>query len=237
MSIFTREKTVKQHTPTTDRLVSLTKTAAVSLQKTGLTGQKAAVYLVLDHSGSMENFYRNGSVQKLAEQALGLSANLDDDGTVPVVFFQSYAYDAMDLRIGQHHGAIDRLRHGLMFGSTDYADGMRAVLNHRASNVPHNMPCLVLFQTDGRPDSTHDVEELLRDASHLPIFWQFIGFGNDEFRFLKKLNTLKGRLVDNAGFWEAGSRPQDVPDDVLYDGILAEFPVWLNAARLAGVLR
>lgn len=239
MSIFTREKTIKQHTPTTDRLVSLTKTAAISLQKTGLTGQKAAVYLVLDHSFSTKNFYRNGAMQNLGEQALGLSANVDDDGTVPVVFFQSYAYPAIDLRIGDHHGAIDRLRidNHIEFGSTDYADGMRAVLNHRARNVPHDMPCLVLFQTDGQPDSTRDVEGILQEASHLPIFWQFIGFGNDEFRFLKKLDTLKGRLVDNAGFWDAGPRPQDVPDAVLYDGILAEFTAWLYAARLAGVLR
>jgi hypothetical protein len=220
------------------RIVSLTKTAAVSVQKNNLTGQKAAVYLVLDHSGSMSNFYRNGSVQHLAEQALGLSANLDDDGTVPVVFFQSYAHPAMNLRIGHHVGGIDRLRatNDVRFGSTDYADGMRAVLAHRAAEVPHNMPCLVLFQTDGRPDNTSEVEEILRHASHLPVFWQFIGFGHDEFRFLRKLDTLRGRLVDNAGFWDAGPRPKDIPDADLYDAILSEFPAWLNAAKLAGVL-
>lgn len=245
MSIFTRTKTVKQHTDQpsdrldpSDRIVSLTKTAAVSLTKNGLTGRKAAVYLVLDHSGSMTNFYRNGSVQHLAEQALGLSANLDDDGTVPVVFFHSYAHPAMDLRIGSHYGAIDRMRdtNHLEFGSTNYADGMRAVLNHRTRNVPHDMPCLVLFQTDGQPDSKSDVEELLRDTSHLPIFWQFIGFGNDGFQFLCKLNTLTGRLVNNAGFWPAGPHPKTVDDGALYDAILSEFPVWLAAAKTAGVL-
>lgn len=72
-------------------LINLTKKAAVSLQKAGLTGQRAAVYLVLDHSGSMTGFYRGGDVQRLAEQALGLSANLDDDGSVPVVYFGSQA--------------------------------------------------------------------------------------------------------------------------------------------------
>lgn len=236
MSIFTRSKTVKQNTPTTDRLVSLTKTAAVSLHKTGLSGEKAAVYLVLDHSGSMANFYRNGSVQKLAEQALGLSANLDDDGTVPTVFFQAHSYPVTDLRIGEHHGAIDRIRKNYVLGSTNYAAAMETVMHHIKRNVPHGMPSLVLFQTDGHPDSTFDVEQILRESSHLPIFWQFIGFGNDEFRFLKSIDTMTGRLVDNAGFWDAGPRPKDVPDGVLYDAILSEFPTWLTSARMAGVL-
>ncbi len=43
-------------------LVSLAKTAAVSLDKHGLTHQRMAVYLVLDHSGSMSRFYADGSV-------------------------------------------------------------------------------------------------------------------------------------------------------------------------------
>jgi hypothetical protein len=44
-------------------LVSLYKTAAVSLQKHGLHGQRAAVYLVVDYSGSMREYYKDGSVQ------------------------------------------------------------------------------------------------------------------------------------------------------------------------------
>ncbi|MGW7595723.1 VWA domain-containing protein, partial [Streptomyces rubiginosohelvolus] len=70
-------------------LVSLYKTAAVSLAKHDAGGQRAAVYLVLDRSGSMRRYYRNGSVQHLAEQTLALAANLDDDGVVPVVFTHS----------------------------------------------------------------------------------------------------------------------------------------------------
>lgn len=65
-------------------LVSLYKTAAVSLAKHQVGGRRAAVYLVLDRSGSMRPYYRDGSVQHLAEQVLALAANLDDDGVVPV---------------------------------------------------------------------------------------------------------------------------------------------------------
>lgn len=65
-------------------LVNLFKTAAVSLDRNRIGGERAAVYLVLDRSGSMRRYYRDGSVQHFAEQTLALAANLDDDGTVPV---------------------------------------------------------------------------------------------------------------------------------------------------------
>ena len=71
-------------------LVNLAKTAAVSLEKSGLNGQRAAVQLVLDHSGSMAPYYGNGAVQRLANQALGLSLNLNEDGSVPIIFFGLY---------------------------------------------------------------------------------------------------------------------------------------------------
>src|SRR3954470_2079057 len=133
VSLF--RKTVTADAPTTAPgqvpvgLVSLVKTAAVSLEKTGLTGQRAAVYLALDHSGSMTPFYRNGSVQHLAEQALGLSANLDDDGTVPIVYFGSFAEDAIDSRLDNYAGIIDRTHPNIRWGSTDYAAAMRAVIS------------------------------------------------------------------------------------------------------------
>src|ERR1044072_3144333 len=109
-------------------LVSRTKAAAVSLDKQGLTGQRAAVYLVLDHSGSMGGFYRDGSVQRLAEQALGLSANLDDDGTVPLIYFGTDAERPIEVSLTGYAGIIDRTHTAVRWGTTDYAAAMRAVI-------------------------------------------------------------------------------------------------------------
>lgn len=60
--------------------------AGQALVRTGLTGRRAAVYLVLDHDWHMEELYESFAVQAFAERVLALSANLDDDGTVPVIF-------------------------------------------------------------------------------------------------------------------------------------------------------
>ncbi|MEU1071848.1 MULTISPECIES: VWA domain-containing protein [unclassified Streptomyces] len=217
-------------------IVDLTKKAAVSLTKAGLVDAKAAVYLVLDHSGSMQGFYRDGSVQRLAEQALGLSANLDDDGTVPIVYFGSRAESPVDARLDCYTGIIDRTHSQVRWGSTNYVAAMQEVIDdyqYQASGV--QVPGLVIFQTDGSPDDKRAAEQMLREASSLPIFWAFVGFG-DSISFLERLDDLTGRAVDNAGFFHARD-PRSVSDEELYDGITREYASWLTAARNAGILR
>lgn len=216
-------------------LVNLTKTAAVSLEKSGLTGQRAAVYLVLDHSGSMHSFYANGSVQRLAEQALGLSANLDDDGTVPIVYFGSRAERPAEADLTNYAGIIDRTHQRVGWGSTNYVAAMDAVVADYQESANTDCPALVIFQTDGSPDSQPDAERALREYSELPIFWAFVGFGHN-IRFLEKLDDLRGRTVDNASFFHARD-PHRVTDSALYDGITHEYAGWLAAAAAVGIVR
>ncbi|MFE9127024.1 VWA domain-containing protein [Streptomyces sp. NPDC007148] len=213
-------------------LVSLTKTAAVSLDKYGLTGQRAAVYLVLDHSGSMHGFYANGSVQRLAEQALGLSANLDDDGIVPLTYFGSHVNQAESVRLDSYQGVINRTHSSISWGSTDYARAIDYVVDLHAGNTS---PGLVIFQTDGEPDSRRDAEAALREASRYGLHFAFVGFG-DRVKFLEKLDDLRGRTVDNASFFHVRD-PYRTTDEQLYDGITHEYAGWLAAATAAGVLR
>ncbi|MET8472109.1 VWA domain-containing protein [Streptomyces sp. NPDC006422] len=220
-------------------LVSLAKTAAVSLEKQGLAEERAAVYLVLDRSGSMRRYYKDGSMQHLAEQALALSVNLDDDGVVPVVFFDSRAHSPVDIGLDDYHGRIEKLHEALgHMGTTNYAAAMDAVVDHYLASGSKD-PAFVIFQTDGSPDSRRAAEKTLCKAAGLPIFWQFIGYGDDEFRFLRKLDELavpKKRAVDNAGFFAAGKDPRLIPDGVLYGQLMGEFPEWLAAARAAGIV-
>ncbi|MFI7337525.1 VWA domain-containing protein [Streptomyces sp. NPDC050085] len=221
------------------RLVSLAKTAAVSLEKQGLAGQRAAVYLVLDRSGSMRRYYKDGSMQHLAEQVLGLSANLDDDGVVPTVFFDTEAHEAVDIGLDDYAGRVAELHraYGHM-GTTNYAGAMDAVIDHYLDSGAE-APAFVVFQTDGSPDSRRAAEQTLCKAARLPLFWQFIGYGADRFDFLRRLDDLAvpdRRIVDNANFFPAGKDPKLIPDGVLYDRLMGEFPDWLRAASAAGIV-
>ncbi|XUL87487.1 vWA domain-containing protein [Streptomyces galilaeus] len=228
---------------TAPALVSLYKSAGVSLRKHGLDGQRAAVYLVVDYSGSMKPYYKDGSVQALADRVLGLSAHLDDDGTVPVVFFSTDIDTVTDIALDSHQGRIEQIVSGLgHMGRTSYHVAMDAVIDHYLDSGAKD-PAFVVFQTDGGPSEKAAAERYLCKAARLPLFWQFIGFGNarsKHFEFLRRLDELavpQKRVIDNAGFFPAGSNPRRMSDGDLYDRMMGEFPQWLAAARKHGIVQ
>lgn len=228
---------------TAPALVSLYKSAGVSLRKHGLEGGRAAVYLVLDYSGSMRPYYDDGSVQALADRVLGLSAHLDDDARVPVVFFSTEVDALEEISLAGHEGRVTAIAAGLgHMGKTAYHAAMDAVIDHYLDSGS-TLPALVVFQTDGGPINKLAAEKYLCKAARLPLFWQFVGFGNtrsSQFDFLRRLDELpvpQKRVVDNAGYFHAGPDPRTVEDSELYDRLVAEFPAWLAAARTAGIVR
>ncbi|MDX3689056.1 VWA domain-containing protein [Streptomyces europaeiscabiei] len=227
---------------TAPALVDLYKAAGVSLAKHGIGELRAAVYLVVDHSGSMKPYYKDGSVQALADRVLGLSAHLDDDGHVPVVFFSTDIDAISDIALADHQGRIERIVAGLgHMGKTSYHLAMDAVIDHYVDSGS-TAPALVVFQTDGGPLNKLAAERYVCKAAKLPLFWQFIGFGDPDsrqFDFLRRLDELAvpaKRVVDNAGFFHAGSDPRAVSDGELYDRLVGEFPTWLVAARAEGIV-
>lgn len=228
---------------TAPALVPAYKTAGVSLRKHGMTDLRAAVYLVVDYSGSMKPYYDDGSVQALADRVLGLSAHLDDDGVVPVVFFSTDVDAVTEISLAGHRGRVAQIVAGLgHMGKTAYHLAMDAVIDHYLDSGATD-PALVVFQTDGGPLSRPAAERYLCKAARLPFFWQFVGFGDPDskqFDFLRRLDELPvpgKRPVDNAGFFHAGRNPRKVRDAELYDRLVGEFPAWLAAARAQGIVR
>ncbi|MEV4431915.1 VWA domain-containing protein [Streptomyces sp. NPDC049585] len=217
--------------------------AGAALAAAGLTGRRTAVYLVLDRSGSMRPYYKDGTVQHLAEQTLALAGHLTEGGTLPVVFFSTGIDGTAELTADDHRDRIAELHasYGHM-GRTHYHLAVEAVLDHyRATGTTD--PALVVFQTDGAPSNRAAAEKALCEAAGLPVFWQFVGFGDPEargFDFLRRLDDLavpERRAVDNTGFFHAGRDPRLLPHEELYRELLLEFPGWLQEARTAGVLR
>lgn len=225
--------------------------ARLSLTKNGGAGLRAAVYLVIDYSGSMKEFFRDGTVQDFAERILALSRVLDDDGVVPVIFFDTAARTPVPVNLSNHVGAVKRIqRFAGNMGGTRYVPAMRAVLDAHAVSADPQGPALVIFQTDGAPGDADEVSRLIcRTAATSPIFWQFVGFGDEgktppgegaRFDYLRRLSDLAvpaARPVDNAGFFAAGPDPAALGDAALYDAVTAEFPDWLVRAHALGVVR
>ncbi|MBL7493409.1 VWA domain-containing protein [Frankia sp. AgB1.9] len=236
----------------------------VVLSKQGLTGKQARVGLALDASGSMRPLYKRGTVGRVVERIAAVAASMDDDGTLDVWSYATetlalpplrvdYLADWIPLYVRQrkattgHGGAEATLAReeaardaGWPIPNWDGIGGQNeeqkviaAIIDH-FGRAPSPPPALVLVLTDGGLYRDRMIADLLRQASKLPIFWQFVGVGKAQYGILEKLDTLSGRVVDNAGFFAVDDL-DEIDDAVLYQRLLSEFPAWLQAARTAGI--
>ncbi|MFZ2724647.1 MAG: VWA domain-containing protein [Methylococcaceae bacterium] len=247
------EKRIEKEAP---QLVNLVKKATVSLQKVGLQDHQAKVALCLDVSGSMSSLYSSGVIQKFAERILALACRFDDDGSIDIFLFADRACNSGEMGIGNLNAKLIQNmvdKNSVGYG-TSYAPAIEEIrkfyfsqtskksffsssstIGERTTPLKAELPVYVMFVTDGDTSDEYKAEKQIQWSSYEPIFWQFMAIGNGGFNFLKKLDTMSGRYLDNANFFDV-SNPDNISDDNLYDLLMVEYPLWVKQAKNNGLI-
>lgn len=237
-------------------LLSLSKQANATLANRGLAGHRAKVALCLDFSVSMKPFYESGAMQRLAEKVLAFGSQIDDDGAIDIFIFGTEAEYLGELTVENfRNGGLAKLIGNRRKTSTGYHKAFDLIRDHyfptkkglaglfgktSTPNAPLSSPAAlpvhVTFLTDGSPDSRPAAVESLVKASFVPIFWQFLSIGREEFPFLVKLGAMTDRYVDNADY-KPVKDVDKVTSEELYNILLHEYPDYIKLQRENGQIR
>jgi Mg-chelatase subunit ChlD len=225
--------------------------------------QQWQVILVPDKSYSMEREYQRGTVQEVVERTLGFAVIVDDDGSVPAVFFGGNIAD-YTIQLSDFSRYIERNHIGVD-GSTPLTEALAKVANltgngdllksggglfRRDEPKPSvrkmDTPAYVVIVTDGVPNDKASATDIIRKLSYRGLFLKFLYVGNDAkgWAFLESLDDdipvgvpyeQGGRLIDNVDAKNLGNI-SSMSDEDFYAAMFDEAGTWLTAARTNGLI-
>lgn len=214
-------KTLEDHKISLEKtIISLSKEKNVDIGNT-----KANVIFAIDVSGSMSDNVRSGDLQKLINKIFALALSLDDDGELKVYEFNNQSKRKKNVNINNYQSYVEDNLHAS--GGTSYSPVLNLIKEHE--DLTQNT--LIIFVTDGENEDKLPFEDVVRNMSKDNCFIQFVGIGSYGFSYLKKLDDLKGREVDNTGF-EKFTEIYSLPDEKLYMGLLSQYADWLKTKNI-----
>lgn len=206
--------------------------AGVSLAKRDLTGVRAEAIMLLDHSGSMQTDYRNGTVQTLVERGLGFALQIDTDGTIPVIRFDSGIKKAIDVTIDNYATITQtKLYEPNKMGSTNLTAALDEII---AMAKETTAPLFVIVVTDGQPNDPTTVTQRVRELAKYPVFLKFLAI--QQVPYLQKLDDMDGRLIDNADA-KFIDDPAGMSNLEFADAMADEWNTWIAEAQRVGILQ
>ena len=197
-----------------------------------LSNHKARVFVVLDRSGSMSSLFSNGYVKNVLTRLFPLALKFDDNGELEVYLFNNNCIQMPSMTLNNYENYVQKeiLRKGYgPSGGTNYAPAINKTVSDYNDGSPY--PAFGIFITDGENFDCSETDYAVRKSSKYKIFYQFVGIGYENFRYLQKLDDLDGRSVDNTAFFKATDLSA-LTDDQLYAKLLDQYPSWLRAMNI-----
>lgn len=222
-------------------LAKLADKAGLALSKRDLLGIRLQVLFLLDYSGSMRPDYNSGAVKKLITRALGFALQVDADGKIPVIPFDTSVRATYEVTQANFATAVDDIvtANGMM-GGTDLAAALRAA-KEIVKKSPD--PVLIVVATDddnGNDKNKAAIKAEVVDLANYPAFIKFLALR--EVPFLSDLDDLDEtqRLVDNVDAKPEFGSSLDLltcSDSEFQDALADELNTWIDAAKAAGLLQ
>ena len=205
-------------------LIDMSKSSKVDMSK-----HVARVALAMDYSGSMGNLFRNGSVQDVITRLLPIALKFDDNGELESWLFSNGQERLAAVNINNYKNYVKKVMMNahMSMGGTNYAPVLHDMVTYYKDIEPSTIPAFIIFITDGENWDTKETNQVVRELSNYNIFVQFVGIGDENFRYLKSLDNLSGRKHDNTGFTKVADMNR-MSDEELYTELLRQYKDWLN---------
>lgn len=197
--------------------------------KIDMTKHMARVALAMDYSGSMSNLFANGSIQDVITRLLPIALKFDDNGELESWLFSDdkERLDAVTINNYKNYVKKVMMNARMSMGGTNYAPVLKDIVKYYKDVEPSEIPAFIIFITDGENWDTEQTNRIVKELSNYNMFVQFIGIGNENFKYLKSLDDMRGRKYDNTGFTAVKDMNQ-MTDEELYTEILRQYKNWLN---------
>ncbi|WP_330253125.1 VWA domain-containing protein [Nocardia sp. NBC_00565] len=206
--------------------------AGISLSKAGLDGIRAEAVMILDHSGSMCSGYQNGMVQTLVDRALAFALQIDGDGKIPVIPFDSRLWPTVEVALDNYANVVNReIFRPSQMGGTLLAPALRQVLDMAKTAVA---PLYVVIVTDDDPHDRAEVVQLLKELKRYAVFVKVLTLVNAPFWDSMDDLDVPG-LIDNLDAKRV-INPASMSDLAFADVMVDEWQSWVTAATSAGIL-
>lgn len=200
-----------------------------------LSNITSRVALVLDFSGSMSGLYKDGTVQSIIERIMPIAMQFDDNQELDLWIFDNGFHRLGGVTVDNFYGLAMNIYNKYRMGGTCYAPVMMDISNKYIKEEPTPIANYVIFITDGENSDKSDARKAIIETAKQPIFWQFIGIGNERFQFLQSLDDMDGRYVDNADFF-AVKNINNMEDRELYTKLFDEYPGWLSDPKVQDMI-
>lgn len=197
--------------------------------KIDMTKHTARVALAMDYSGSMGNLFANGSVQDVVTRLLPIALKFDDNGELESWLFSDgkERLEAVTIKNYKSYVKSVMMKAHMGMGGTNYAPVLKDMVKYYKDVEPSSIPAFIIFITDGENWDIEETNRIVKELSNYNMFVQFIGIGNENFKYLKSLDNMKGRKHDNTGF-TAVKDMNRMTDGELYTEMLRQYKDWLN---------